>query len=76
MEIITINKEETYTYIEKKSKYSSQFYRHIVTVPREDLRSICQKYGCRMSSIMTLNQLENNAVLEKGEIVLLQRVKK
>lgn len=63
-------------YIEKKKKYSDLYYRHIVTAPREDLRYICQKYGCRMSSIMTINQLENNTILVKGEIVLLQRVKK
>ena len=63
-------------YIEKKKKFSSQYVRHIVTAPREDLRSICQKYGCRMNSIMTFNQLESDAVLDKGEIVYLQRHKK
>ena len=63
-------------YIEKKRKFSDQFARHIVTAPQEELRYICQKYGCRMSSIMTINQLENNTLLEKGEIILLQRAKK
>ncbi len=65
-------KEGEWVYIEKKAKYSNDYKQHTVTSDSETLRDICQRYGCRMSSIMTMNQLERNASLFKGQIIVLQ----
>jgi len=69
-------KEGEWVYIEKKAKYSNDYPQHTVISDTETLRSICQKYGCRMSSIMTINQLERNALLKKGQIIVLQSNKR
>lgn len=61
-----------WVYIEKKAKYSADYSQYVVHSSSESLRSICQRYGCRMSSIMTINQLERNTLLNKGQIILLQ----
>ncbi len=65
--------EGEWVYIERKPKYSSRYRQHMVTTPVESLRDICQRYGCRMSSIMELNQLERNILLEKGQVIWLQK---
>ena len=64
--------EGEWVYIEKKAKYSADYPQHVVTSDTETLREICQKYGCKMSSIMTLNQLERKPQLKKGQIIVLQ----
>jgi hypothetical protein len=68
-------KEGEWVYIEKKAKYSADHAQHTVSSDLETLREICQRYGCRMSSIMTLNQLERNSQLKKGQIIVLQSKK-
>lgn len=65
--------EGEWVYIEKKPKYAVDYREHVVASSSETLREICQRYGCRMSSIMTINQLERNALLKKGQVILLQR---
>ena len=65
-------KEGEWVYIEPKAKYSASYMQHTVRSEKETLRDICQRYGCRMSSIMTINQLERNAQLTKGQIIILQ----
>ena len=65
-------KEGEWVYIEKKADYSADYKQHTVTSDTETLREICQKYGCRMNSIMTLNQLERKSQLKKGQIIVLQ----
>lgn len=64
--------EDEWVYIEKKAKYSTDYKQYTVHSSSESLRSICQKFGCRMSSIMTINQLERNTLLSRGQIILLQ----
>ena len=61
-----------WVYIEKKAKYSADYPQYVVRTSSESLRDICQKFGCRMSSIMTINQLERNTLLNRGQIILLQ----
>ncbi|MBP5395598.1 MAG: glucosaminidase domain-containing protein [Bacteroidales bacterium] len=65
-------KEGEWVYIEKKPKYSTDFRQYEVATSSESLRDICQRYGCQMRSIMTINQLERNTLLQKGQIILLQ----
>ena len=62
--------EGEWVYIEKKAKYSADYPQHAVTSDTETLREICQKYGCKMSSIMTLNQLERKPQLKKGQKIV------
>lgn len=64
--------EGEWVYIEKKAKYSADYQKYVVRSSSESLRSICQRYGCRMGSIMTINQLERNTLLSRGQIILLQ----
>lgn len=61
-----------WVYIEKKARYSADYPQYVVRSSSENLRDICQRYGCRMGSIMTINQLERNTLLNKGQIILLQ----
>ncbi|MBO7625401.1 MAG: glucosaminidase domain-containing protein [Bacteroidales bacterium] len=68
--------EGEWVYIEKKAKYSNDHAQHTVSSDTETLREICQRYGCQMGSIMTINQLERNALLQKGQIIVLQSKKK
>ncbi|MBO4281779.1 MAG: glucosaminidase domain-containing protein [Bacteroidales bacterium] len=65
--------EGEWVYIEKKPKFSADYREHVVVSDTETLRDICQRYGCKMSSIMTINQLERNTLLKKGQVILLQR---
>jgi len=52
-------------YIKRKKAYAEVAY-HILQ-PRETLRSVAQRYGCRLSSIYKLNNLNNSeVVIEEG----------
>lgn len=60
-------------YLEEKNKYSKKGHKYHIIREGESLHSIAQKYGIKLSSIYSLNEISSDYVPQIGEKLKLNR---
>ena len=60
-------------YLEEKNKYSKKGYKYHVIKEGESLHSIAQKYGMKLSSIYSLNDIDTYHIPQVGDKLKLNR---